>query len=68
MAKETTKKTIKRSQSEDFEIFEAGGKVGTVRVKPSGISWKPKGKQKWLNVSVEEFAEFAESSGKVKAK
>ncbi|KUR72344.1 hypothetical protein AQZ52_03505 [Novosphingobium fuchskuhlense] len=59
------KKEIRRSKSEDFEIIEEeGGKVGTVRIKPSGILWKPKGKHKWLGVSVEEFAEFAEKNGK----
>ena len=59
------KKVIRRSVSEDFEIIEeGGGKIGTVRIKPSGLLWKPKGKQKWLGLSVEQFAEFAEKSGK----
>ena len=62
------KKTIKRSQSEDFEIVEDDGKVGTVRIKPSGILWKAKGKHKWIGVTVEQFAAFAEENGKEQEK
>lgn len=57
-------KEIKRAQSEDFEIYEDGNKVGTVRIKPSGILWKAKGKQSWFGVSLEKFAEFAVQHGK----
>ncbi|SER56822.1 hypothetical protein SAMN05216548_1268 [Faunimonas pinastri] len=57
------KKTIQRAQSEDFEILEDGKKIGTVRVKASGLLWSPKGKHSWFRVSVEQFAEFAEESG-----
>lgn len=60
------KKSIKRSVSEDFVIMEEGnGKVGTIRIKPSGILWKPKGKSaKWFSVTVEEFAKFAKKKNK----
>lgn len=58
------KKEIRRGQSEDFEIVENGSKVGTVRIKPSGILWKSSGKHSWYGVTVEQFAEFAEKFGK----
>lgn len=32
--------------------------IGTVRLKPSGISWKPKGKHKFLTVSLDEFHDW----------
>ncbi len=70
------KKRIRRTDFEDFEILEEVGdknekkpvKVGTVRVKPSGILWKPAGKQSWFGVSVQQFADFAEASGKLQEK
>ena len=58
------KKSIRRPDSEDFEIMEDNKKAGTIRIKPSGILWKPKGKQSFFGVTVEEFAEFAEQNGK----
>ncbi len=45
---------------EDFKILEDGATVGTIRINPSGIRWKPKGKHSWLKVTIEEFAELAE--------
>lgn len=64
------KKSIKWGKFEDFEIVEGTppAKVGTIRVKPSGLHWKPKGKQSWYGVSIEEFAEFIEQNGKQKSK
>lgn len=56
-------KTVQRAKYEDFEIMENKAKVGTIRVKPSGILWKPKGKQAWFRISVEEFSEYAEKNG-----
>ena len=32
-----------------------GNIVGTIRIKPSGVLWKPKGKQKFLSVPLETF-------------
>jgi len=57
------KKTIRRAQSEDFEIFDDNVKVGTVRVKPNAILWKRRGKQSWVGVSIEHFAEYVEGHG-----
>ena len=67
------KKTVRRAEFEDFDIMEpnANGKesvVGTVRVKPSGILWRSKGKHTFFGVSVEQFAEFAEQNGKKQVK
>ena len=61
-------KEIRRSEFEDFNIYENNKKVGTVRVKPSGILWKPTGKQTWYRVSVEQFADFAIEYGKQQKK
>ena len=37
--------------------LEANGKVvGTIRIKPSGVLWKPKGKGKYFRKSLEDFA------------
>jgi hypothetical protein len=62
--KSVASKEFRRPQSEDFEIMEQGTKVGTVRIKPSGILWKPKGKHSWFGLTVEEFSKLAEKHGK----
>jgi len=58
------KKEIRRAQSEDFVIYEDDAKFGELRVKPSGILWKAKGKHSWKGVTIEQFAAFAEKEGK----
>ena len=50
-------KSIKRAEFEDFDIEDAGKMVGSVRIKPSGILWRPKGKHSWFGVNIEQFAE-----------
>lgn len=62
------KKTIQRSTFEDFEIREDGAVVGTVRIKPSGILWSPKGRHSWFGLTVEQFANLAEAQGKKQKK
>ena len=42
----------------DHEILCATGKLGTLRVKPGGLLWKPKGQQKFYSVSLEQFKEW----------
>ncbi len=32
--------------------------IGTVRIKPSGILWKPKGQHKYYAVTLEQFKEW----------
>ena len=36
-------------------IVNDAGTVGTIRVKPSSVLWKPSGAQKYYNVSMEKF-------------
>lgn len=45
-------------------VDEEGLTVGRIRVKPSGIHWKPKNSKKWYGLTLEEFAEFAEGKRK----
>lgn len=39
-------------------IDSAGNVVGTIRIKPSGVLWKPKSAQKFYAVSLETFADW----------
>jgi len=49
---------------EDFEILdEAGGKVGDIRVKPSGVLWSPKGAHSWFKVDLDKFRDWMEKNG-----
>ncbi|TQF40279.1 hypothetical protein UNPF46_10975 [Bradyrhizobium sp. UNPF46] len=57
---------FKRAESQDFTIVEMndGDKiVGTIRVKPSGVLWAPKGSHKFYKLSIQQFAKFAEEHG-----
>lgn len=48
----------------DREIINGKGHlVGKIRVKPSGISWRPKGSQNWYRVDLESFASFTIKNG-----
>jgi hypothetical protein len=50
---------------EDFEIVNDDTKVvGHIRVKPSGVLWAPANAKVWYGVSLKEFAEFMQLSGK----
>jgi len=61
-------KSLTRPEYEDFEIRDGGKVVGWVRVKASGLLWKPKGKHSWYRVGIEEFAAHAEKHGTKQAK
>lgn len=53
----------------DHEIVDGEGKiVGHIRVKPSGILWSPKNGKDWIGVSLAEFSEFMEKTGKKQKK
>lgn len=54
------KKSICWVGYEDFKIMEDDATVGTIRIKPSGLLWKARGKHSWLKVSIEDFAALAE--------
>lgn len=41
--------------------------IGTIRIKPSSILWKPKGKGKYYAVSIEDFRDWI-SNSQTKAK
>ena len=43
---------------EETIIDEVGGVVGTIRVKPSSILWKPKNQRKYYSVQLGKFAEW----------
>jgi len=50
-------------ESYDHDIHkDTGGVLGTLRVKPSTVLWKPKGAKgdkPWYSVTLDEFVEFA---------
>ena len=51
-------------QFEDHKVLSSTGTVvGEVRLKPSGIAWRPKGKHSWYRITLEQFAEFAIENG-----
>jgi len=51
-------------EPKDFTIVEDGEVVGHLRVQPHAIAWCPKGKHKWMKVTLEQFAKFAEENGR----
>lgn len=53
-------KEFARPEYVDHEIQNKsdGSKVGTLRVKPVGLSWKPVNAQKFYQKSIEEFEEW----------
>ncbi len=50
-----------------FEIINDGKIVGTLRVKPASILWRPKGARKWRGVDLKTFAEYIMTKGTVHA-
>lgn len=43
---------------EETILDESGGVVGTLRIKPSSILWKPKGAQKFYSVPLDKFTQW----------
>jgi len=43
---------------EEEILDEAGKKIGTIRVKPVSILWKPKGQSKFFSVDLETFTKW----------
>ena len=62
----TTKKEFKMPLHSKFTITENGKVVGHVKVKPSGISWRPASAQKWFQLTSEDFGKLAEEHGEHK--
>ena len=50
----------------DFANVDDGTKVGTLRVKPSSILWKPKSAHQFHSASLEEFQEWIKTKKQVK--
>jgi hypothetical protein len=61
-------KTFKAPVSQDFVIVEDGEVVGNLRVKPNQLLWSPKGEHSWYGVTLKQFADFAQASGKKQKK
>ena len=53
------KKKVSKFSSHQYveeEILDGNGKkVGTIRIKPSGVLWKPAGKRKFFGVTTAKF-------------
>lgn len=43
---------------EETILNSGNGKIGTIRVKPSSILWRPKGKGKFFAVPLDKFQEW----------
>jgi len=42
----------------EFVVCDNSGRIGTIRIKPATVMWKPKGAKgatPWLGVSIEDF-------------
>jgi len=46
-------------------VDEDGSRVGTIRIKPVSVLWKPKNKQNFYKVKLERFDELMEAHGVV---
>lgn len=46
---------------EETIVNKDGEVVGTIRVKPSSILWKPSGQHKYFSVSLDKFTEWIKS-------
>ena len=50
---------FRRPSHQDHHILDANNKkIGTLRVKPTGVAWKPASKQKSYSVSLNAFIEW----------
>jgi hypothetical protein len=57
------KNTFSIGNFRDFEIVNENRVVGNIRIKPSGILWKPKNSHVWFRVDLETFATFMKEKG-----
>jgi hypothetical protein len=63
-----TKKFASGQKFQDFEILDGVTKIGSIRVKPSGVLWAPKGSHDWYGLNLKQFADFMEKNGKKQVK
>ncbi len=53
------KNQFQRPTHQDHHIRDANNKkIGTLRVKPTGVAWKPANKQKFYSVSLDDFTDW----------
>ena len=48
---------------EETIVDDQGVVVGTIRIKPSSVLWKPKGKHSFLSVPLEKFTDWITDPG-----
>lgn len=59
-----TKFKFKRLKVEVLTILDDQKKeVGSVRIEPGEIAWKPAGESRWYSLPIREFAKFAVAHG-----
>ncbi len=58
------KNEFARPDHYEHEIITDGKKIGTLRVKPVGLLWKPAGQQKYYSVTLEQFTGWITESGR----
>jgi hypothetical protein len=55
---------FKREKSHVFTVLDENKKeLGSVRVKPNSVGWKPAGETHWYRLSILEFSEIALERG-----
>ncbi len=56
-------KQFGRPKYYDHEILKMdGAKIGTLRVKPTGVLWKPKNAREFYSVSLDQFVKWITST------
>ncbi len=62
MVKKATKRNTKSFRSSKFAeevVLDGNGDVvGTIRIKPTGVLWKPRNAREWYSVSLDGFASW----------
>ena len=52
------------NEAYDHRIGGDAGIIGTLRVKPSSILWKPKGSHQFFSISLDDFCDWIKTKGK----
>jgi hypothetical protein len=61
-------KEFRASECADYTIMDDGEVFGEVRLKPSGVLWRLKGRHSWYGVTIEAFADYARQNGRTQRK
>ena len=61
-----SKNEFKRQDAVDLDIVSAENRtaVGSLRIKPSSILWKPSREQQYYIISLDKFSEWIKANGK----